>query len=69
MFYERFEHRTDIISSRYKECQGVVDSAEFQRTVDRPKEFAPGYHVVLDSGRVVTARWDQVKTRFLEGVG
>ena len=23
-------------------------------------EYAPGYHIVLDSGPVVTVRWDQV---------
>jgi hypothetical protein len=39
----------------------VIDSAVFQRTVDWPEEFAPGYHVVLEDGTVVTVRWDQVK--------
>jgi hypothetical protein len=33
-----------------------VDSAVFQRTVDQPDEYAPGYHVVLDNGEVVTVR-------------
>ena len=35
-------------------------SALFQRTVDQPDEYAPGYHVVLDNWAVVTVRWDQV---------
>ena len=50
-----------IISGRHKGATGAVDSAVFQRTVDYPDEYAPGYHVVLDDGRVVTVRWDQVK--------
>ena len=37
-------------------------SALFQRTVDQPDEYAPGYHVVLDNGEVVTVRWDQVRS-------
>ena len=46
-------------------CQrrtGVIDSAVFQRTMDYPDEYAPGYHVVQDNGQVVTARWDQVRS-------
>ena len=35
---------------------GVVDSAVFQRTVGFPDEYAPGYHVVLDTGPVITVR-------------
>ena len=50
-----------IISGRYAGPKGVVDSAAFQRTVDEPDEFAPGYHVLLDDGTVATVRWDQVK--------
>jgi hypothetical protein len=42
---------------------GAVDSAVFQRTVDFPDEFAPGYHVVLEDEAVVTVRWDQVDSR------
>ena len=60
--YYRFKRgdRVAIISGRYAGRRGVVDSAVFQTTVDWPEEFAPGYHVVLDTGRVVTVRWDQV---------
>ena len=49
-----------IISGRYRGSHGVVDSAVFQRTVDYPEEYSAGYHVVLDSGPVITIRWDQV---------
>jgi len=47
-----------IVSGSYEGYLGVVDSAVFQRTVDYPDEFAPGYHVVLD-GYVTTSRWGQ----------
>ena len=30
------------------------------RVTDYPDEYAPGYHIVLDSGPVVTVRWDEV---------
>ena len=50
-----------IVSGSYKGHTGVVDSAVFQRTADRPDEFAPGYHVILDTGPVVTVRWDQIR--------
>ena len=53
--------RVTIICGRYAGATGVVDSAVFQRTVDYPDEYAPGYHVVLDKGPVVTVRWDQVE--------
>ena len=60
--YYRFKRgdRVTIISGRNKGIKGVVDSAVFQRTVDAPDEYAPGYHVVLDIGPVVTVPWDQV---------
>ena len=49
--YYRFKRgdRVTIISGHHKGAIGVVDSAVFQRTVDYPDEFAPGYHVVLDT--------------------
>ena len=40
----------------------MVDSAVFQRTVDYPEEHSAGYHIILDSGPVITVRWDQVHT-------
>ena len=38
-----------------------MDRAVFQRTVDAPDEYAPSYHIILDTGPVVTVRWDQVQ--------
>ena len=52
-----------IVSGRYKRHTGVVDSAVFQRTVDFPEEYAPGYHIVLETVSVITVRWDQVASR------
>ena len=49
-----------IVSGRYQGCTGLVDSAVFQRTVDYPDEYRPGYHVVLDDGTVVTVGVEQV---------
>ena len=63
--YYRFKRsdRVTIIWGRYKGCTGVVDSAVFQRTFDRPDEFAAGYHIVLDGEprKVVSVRFDQVE--------
>ena len=60
--YYRFKRgdRVTIISGQYTGYTGVVDSAVFQRTVDFPDEYAPGYHVVLATGPVITVRWDQL---------
>jgi hypothetical protein len=60
--YYRFKRadRVVIVSGRYEGYQGVVDSAVFQRTLDYAEVFAPGYHVVLVDGTLVTVRWDQV---------
>lgn len=52
-----------VVSGQYAEVTGVVESAVFQRTVDYPNEYAQGYHVVLDDGKVVTVRWDQVQAQ------
>ena len=35
---------------------GVVDSAVFQRTLDYPDDYTPGYHVILVDDAVVTIR-------------
>ena len=45
----------------------TVDSAAFYRTGDYP-EFAPGYHVILGDGRVVTVSWDQVSSEHILAV-
>ena len=38
---------------------GTIESNVFQRTVDYPDEFANGHHVMLDTGELVTVRWEQ----------
>ncbi len=55
--------RVSIVSGKHTGSEGRVESAVFQRSVDYPDEFAPGYHVVLDDERLVTVRWDQVGHR------
>ena len=52
--------RVVIISGHFSGMTGVVDSAVFQRSFDNPKEYVPGYHVILDFERVVTLRRDQL---------
>ena len=52
--------RVTIISGRFAGFHGAVDSAVFQRTIDYPDAFSPGYHVIISDGPVVTVRWDQV---------
>ena len=39
----------------YESAIGVDNSAVFQRTLNYPDEYPPGYLVVLDTGRVATA--------------
>ena len=60
--YYRFKRgdQVTVLWGRYAGSKGVVDSAVFQRTVDRPDEYAPGYHVILDNGPLVTVRWDHL---------
>ena len=37
-----------------------MESNVFQRAVDYPDEYFNGYHIMLDSGELVTVRWEQV---------
>ena len=53
--------RVTITWGQYKGVKGLVASAVFQRTVDQPDQYTPGYHVILDIGLVVTVRWDQLR--------
>ena len=57
--FHRFKSgdRVTITIGSYRRCTGVVDSAVFQRKTDHPDEYAPGYHIVLDSAPVVTVIW------------
>ena len=57
--YRRGDPAT-IISGRYMGRRGIVESAVYQRTVDRPDGYDAGYHVVIGEGEVMTVRWDQV---------
>ena len=50
-----------IVSGRYAGFRGTVDSSVFQRNIDYPDAFSPGYHVIISDGPVVTVRWDQVR--------
>ncbi|MDA0264866.1 MAG: hypothetical protein O3A93_11685 [Chloroflexi bacterium] len=52
--------RVKVRGGRHDAAVGTVDSAVFQRTDDHPNEFHHAYHVILDCGRVVTVRKDQV---------
>ena len=53
--------RVRITSGRYAGHTGTVESNVYQRTVDYPGEFANGFHVMLDTGELVTVRWEQVE--------
>ena len=53
--------RVTIRGGKYDGAVGTVDSSVFQRTEDQPGELHQGYHVILDCGRVVTVRNDQVR--------
>ena len=52
--------RVIIISGRYEGHRGTVEANVFQQTVDYPDELANGFHVMLDTGDLVTVRWEQV---------
>ena len=42
----------------------AVESKVYQRTVDWPDEWANGHHVMLDTEKLVTVRWEQVQAEF-----
>ena len=52
--------RVVITSGHFAGLPGVIDSAVFQRPYDNPSGYVPGYHVILESERVVTLRRDQL---------
>ena len=53
--------RVTITTGKYTGHTGTVDSNVHQRTVDYPDDLANGFHIMLDSGVLVTVRWDQVE--------
>ena len=48
---------------RYAGHCGKEEINAYQRTVDFPGELANGFHVMLDTGELVTVRWDRLKAR------
>ncbi len=52
--------RVIIITGMYEGYRGSVEANVYQKTVDYPTEWHNGYHVMLDSEKLVTVRWDQV---------
>ena len=50
----------EITIGQYAGRTGTVESNVFQRIVDNADEWANCYQVFLDSGELVTVRWDQV---------
>ena len=50
--------RVKIITGKHAGHSGTVESNIYQRTVDCPDEFNSGYHVMLDTEELVTARWE-----------
>jgi len=55
--------RVTITNGKYTGRNGVIDSNVHQRTVDYPNDLSNGFHVMLDSGELVTVRWDQVESK------
>ena len=55
--------RVTITTGRYAGKTGTVDANVFQKTEDYPNAYAAAFHVVLNTGRVVTVRCDQVSAQ------
>lgn len=53
--------RITITTGMYAGHLGTVEANVYQKTVDYRKEWANGYHVMLDTEVLVTMRWDQVE--------
>ena len=53
--------RVVITSGKYAGHSGTVESNVYQRTVDYPDEWHNGFHVMLDTEKLVTVRWEQVE--------
>ena len=54
--------RVTITTGKYAGHSGTVESNVFQRTVDFPDEWANGHHVMLDSEKLITVSWEQVRS-------
>ena len=55
--------RVRITTGKYAGHKGTVESNVYQRTVDYPDEWNNGFHIWLDTGELVTVRWEQVEVR------
>ena len=53
--------RVMITSGTFQDCVGTVVSIVFQRSVDYPDDWAPGYQITLDNDTWAQVRWDQVR--------
>ena len=53
--------RVTITTGKYAGRTGAIESNVHQRTVDYPNDHSDGFQVMLDSGVLVTVRWDQVE--------
>ena len=54
--------RVKITTSKFYGWTGTVWSNIDRKAADYPDEWANAYHVMVDSGELVTLRWDQVKS-------
>ena len=50
-----------VTTGKYAGHTGTIESNVYQRTVDYPDEWHNGFHVLLDTGELVTLRWEQVE--------
>ena len=53
--------RVVITTGKYAGHQATVESNVYQRTVDYPDEWHNGFHIMLDTEKLVTVRWEQVE--------
>ena len=63
----RRRDRVTITSGKYPGHTSTVESNVYQRTVDYPDEWFNGHHVMLDTEKLVTVRWEQVEARVGQG--
>ena len=62
----RRSDRVLITTGKFAGHTGVIESNVYQRTVDYPDELFNGHHVMLDTGVLVTVRWEQVEAARVE---
>ena len=57
---EKAWRQGDHNSGKYAGRKGTVEANVYQRTADYPDEFNNGYHIMLDTQKLVKVRHDQV---------